>query len=311
MRFRFLLVLTTAILTASPTSAQEAPECPETVSPTAKLIEVYSGNEFYEGPTWDPESGRLFFTAFHRGSDILRLDFPGKAVAWAVNTQGVNGTFLSREGRLLGAQAFGHRIVSYDLAHQKAQEPKVLAHDPGWNQPNDLCQTPDGTIYFTDPNFEKPERSAVYLLTPQGEVRKIITEMPAPNGIIASNDGKTLYISDSHEALWRSYPIQPNGTVAAGKVFFNPDTPNRTSPDGMTIDERGNLYFTGRGGVWVVTPAGVSLGLIPIEEFCTNAAFGGRDNRMLYITCSKKIYGLKMAVRGARIAPPPEPEESD
>jgi len=156
---------------------------------------------------------------------------------------------------------------------------------------------PNGDIYFTDPNFKQKQGSGVYLLR-KGVTTKIITDMPVPNGVKVSLDGKSLVVGDSDKAHWRSYPIQADGTVGEGKLFFDPPTERRDSPDGMCLDERGNYYFSGRGGVWVATPEGKSLGLIPVPEFCSNASFGGADGKTLFLTCSKKLYSLQMNVRG-------------
>src|SRR5262245_26592074 len=122
--------------------------------------------------------------------------------------------------------------------------------------------------------------------------------MPLPNGLKVSPDGKTLYVSDSHLRHWKAYPIKEDGGVGAGKVFFEPQTDNKNEPDGLAVDEQGNLYFTGRGGVWVVSPDGKALGLIAVPEFVSNVTFGGADGKTLYLTCSKKVYGLQMKVRG-------------
>ena len=99
-----------------------------------------------------------------------------------------------------------------------------------------------------------------------------------------------------------AHPIKDDGTVGPGELFFDPKTENRGDPDGMTIDEHGNLYFTGRGGVWAVDPAGKALGFIPVPEFCSNVTFGQEDGRTLYLTCSKKVYALEMKVRGGQFS---------
>jgi gluconolactonase len=297
---RWLALVVFALLLADLARAADPP-MPATVVAGAKLVEVYGDDRFFEGPTWDPKGKRLYFTAFgDKSTQILRLDGPGKVHVWMDKTEGVNGTYLSREGRLLGAQAYGHRVVDYGFGGDGPADPKVLLHDPRLNQPNDICQTPNGNIYFTDPDFKNRKTSAVYLLTPDRKSTRILHDMPLPNGCIASNDGKTLYVGDSHLSLWRAYPIQSDGTVGPGSVFFDPPTPRRDAPDGMSIDERGNLYFCGRGGVWVVQPDGTSLGLIPVPEFCSNVTFGGDDGKMLYLTCSKKVYSLAMNVRGGQ-----------
>lgn len=272
---------------------------PSTVADGAKLVPVYSAEFFFEGPTWDPKTNKLYFTAFAaKNTQIMRLDGPSKAAVWLDKSEGVNGTYLSKEGRLLGAQVYSHKVVSYAFGPDGPADAKVLFHDPKLNQPNDICQAPNGNIYFTDPDFSK-HQSAVYLLTPDGKASKVVTDMPVPNGIKTSIDGKTLYVSDSHLKLWRSYPIKDDGSVGDGKVFFNPDVPEKQEPDGLAVDGSGNLYFTGRGGVWVVTPQGKSLGRIAIPEFCSNVTFGGDDGKTLYVTCDKKVYSLAMKVSGA------------
>ena len=293
----FLAALVVALSGSTP---EAIAEMPDTVADGAELVEVYSDPRFFEGPTWDPRSDKLYFTAFgeNNHAQILRLDGPGKVSVFKDNSQGTNGTYLARDGRMLGAQAFGHCVMRYDLSGGGEE---VLLHDDAWFGPNDICQSPRGDVYFTDPDFEKSEASAVYRLA-DGRATKIATDLAQPNGCLTSNDGTTLYVSDSGRKHWKAYPISPGGEVGAGRVFFDPDTDNRDSPDGMTIDEHGNLYFTGRGGVWVVTPEGQSKGLIRVLEFCSNATFGGADGKTLYLTCSKKVYALAMRVCGGQFA---------
>src|SRR5262249_21647016 len=145
---RSLLILGFALVSQWLIAAEPVPKA---VADGAKLVEVYADERFFEGPTWDPKSKKLFFTAFAKdNTQILRLDAPGEVSVFADKTEGVNGTFLGLDGRLLGAQAYGHRVVAYDL---KTARQEVLLHDPQLNQPNDLCQAPNGDIYFTDPDF--------------------------------------------------------------------------------------------------------------------------------------------------------------
>ena len=274
---------------------------PPTVVKGSQLVEVYSDDRFFEGPTWEPRSGKLYFTAFGKDNQqILRLESPGKVSVWLDKTEGVNGTFLSNQGTLLAAQSSGHRVMEYTFGDLGPSESRVLYHNPKLNQPNDICQSVQGDIFFTDPDFKERKNSAVYHLYKDGKIRKIITEMPLPNGILTSKDGKTLYVGDSHQKLWRSYPVLENGTVGAGRVFFNPDVENRDDPDGMTSDNEGNLYFTGRGGIWVVRPDGQALGFISMPKFCSNATFGGENGQTLYLTCDKTVYSLQMQVAGSQ-----------
>ena len=123
---------------------------------------------------------------------------------------------------MLGAQAFGHRILSYALGADNGNDNdnQTLIYDTTLFQPNDVAEAPNGDIYFTDPDFKKEQGSAVYLLR-NGTKTKIITDMPVPNGLKVSLDGKSLIVGDSAKAHWRSYPIQPDGTVGAGELFFD------------------------------------------------------------------------------------------
>lgn len=274
---------------------------PATVAEGAALVSVYHDDRFFEGPAWDPKTKKLYFTAFGKDNQqILRLDGQNKVSVWLDKTEGVNGMYLGNDGRLLGAQAFGHRVVSYGIGADGPSDTKILYDDKTLFQPNDIAQAPNGGLYFSDPDFTKKERSAVYYLSPKGEVKKIIEDMQVTNGVIVSNDGKTLYVADDGPKNWRSYPIQADGTVGPGRVFFEAPTDNANDPDGMSIDEQGNLYLSGRGGVWVADKFGKSLGLIDIPEFCSNVTFGGDDGKTLYLTCSKQVYSLKMKVRGGQ-----------
>ncbi|MFN3651959.1 MAG: SMP-30/gluconolactonase/LRE family protein [Armatimonadota bacterium] len=298
----------TSALTWRPALAQEQHPLPRTVAEGARLTVEYEAEHFFEGPTWDPGTGKLYFTSFPSGervnTQILRLDDRGRASVWMDRTEGINGTYLAKDGRFLGAQAFGHNLYSMRIGKEGPEELKSLTnHFQGvpYLQPNDVCQSlVTGGIYYTDPNFAGRTRSAVYYLSPEGRVHRIIENLKVPNGVEVSNDGKTLFVGDSFELRIYSYPILPDGTVDQGRVrvFFDPQTANQNAPDGMCTDAEGNLYFAMRGGVWVVTPEGKSLGLIPIPEFCSNVTFGGPDGKTLYMTCSKKVYSLRMNAAG-------------
>ncbi|MBN2532204.1 MAG: SMP-30/gluconolactonase/LRE family protein [Spirochaetales bacterium] len=277
-----------------------SPGCQTTIAPGAQLVTVYSGsvNVLYEGPTWDPVTQKLYFTTPNDAPyRIYRLDGTNQVTVWMDNAAAVNGTFLSHEGRLLTAEQQDRKIGSYRIGSSGPEDPQVLAQNSSWNQPNDICQTPNGHIYFTGPNWGGSYQ-AVYHLNPQGTVTTIITSMAKPNGIIASLDGTKLYISDSDNRYWRVFPVNADGSVGTGSIFFNPSTGNTNEPDGMTMDEYGNLYFAGKGGLWVVSPEGTQLDFVSIPEFCSNVTFGGSEGKTLYLTCRGKVYSLETTVRG-------------
>ena len=298
---RPLRTLAVLFLLASPAAAAEPLPWPATAKQGAKLEVAYEAKSFFEGPTWDPRTGKLYFTAFtDTGTQILRLDEPGKASVWMDKSRGANGTYLSNDGRLLAAQVMNVAIVSIGFGDEGPEDVRVLASGGGgqFGGPNDLCQTPRGDIYFTVPDFGKRETSRVYRLSPQGKVTVVATDTTLCNGIRASIDGRTLYVTDSFRKHWRAYPIDAEGNVGEGKVFFEPKTENKWDPDGFALDEQGNLYLTGMGGIWVVTPEAKLLGFIPVPVFASNATFGGADGKTLYITCANKLYRVAMNVRG-------------
>lgn len=299
--------------------AQESPSfpLPSTVADGAQLQTLYEENgRFFEGPVWDSKTGKLLFTAHANKTSpfqILRLDQPGdnarpgKASLWMNETKGINGMTLSRDGRLLGAQgqAKPPAILSMTIGANGPENVYVVAAASPANpmvETNDLSEDPRGGLYFTAPDFRNKTESAVFYRMPDGKITRVIANLKLPNGVEVSNDGKTLFVSDSFEKRVYSYPIKDDGSLQLGqvRVFFDPPTPNMADPDGMTTDADGNLYFTMRGGVWVVSPEGKSLGLIPVKEFCSNVSFGGVDGKTLFMTCTNKIYSLSMKARGTR-----------
>lgn len=300
----YLLMLATPFMVLA---RGQSSAIPSTVSPGAKLTIVYEDERYFEGPSWDPVTQKLYFCAFAKGNEqVVRLDSPGKITVFMDHTQGINGTYLSRDGRLLAAQAFGHNLMSIKIGPEGPLDIRNLTNSfegITYIQPNDVAESPTtGGVYYSDPNFKGKTRSAVYFLSPAGNVRRIIDNLKLPNGLEVSNDGKTLYVSDSFEKRVYAYPILADGSVDQGevKIFFDPQTENQADPDGMCSDSLGNLYFAMRGGVWVVSKEGKLLGMIPIPEFCSNVTFGGSDGMTLYITCDKKVYSLAMKVKGSQ-----------
>lgn len=220
---------------------------------------------------------------------------------------GTNGTFLSLDGRLLTADEDTQQIRSHRIGASGPEDTRVLAGPAEGidKKPNDLCQLKNGNIYFTGPDWGTgPADQGVYLLRPDGTVTRVVSGLYQPNGIIASKNGSKLYVgesssSDNSKKRWWVFPIQADGSVGSGSVFFQPvSPPSYNDPDGMTIDQWGNLYFCGMGGVWIVSPQGEQLEFISVPEFCSNVTFGGSDGKTLYITCQDKVYSLQMRVRG-------------
>jgi len=280
----------------------------ETVVPGATIQEVYSGSGiFFEGATWDTNSNKLFFTKRSSGFQILRLDSPGSATVWLNGAPSTNGMILSQDGRLITADESIYQIRSHIIGTSGPVDTQVLGTTT--KMPNDLYQLSNGDIYYTGPDWSQPPANqGVYLLEPNGVSTRVNNTLYQPNGLITSLDETKLYVaesasSDLSKKRWWVFPINADGTLGAGTVFFKPTNltgMGTTDPDGMTIDELGNLYFTGLGGVWIVSPAGQELKRIrvPAPYNCSNICFGGVNGKTLYITCQDKVYSLAMTVRG-------------
>ncbi len=279
------------------------------VAPGATLQQVYSDSSYdFEGPTWDPNSNKLFFSKRPVSSgtyQIVRLDSPNNVTVWMSPSPNTNGTVLSIDGRLLTADESTMQIRSLRIGASGAEDSVVLCTAP--DKPNDLCELANGNIYFTCPDWSSTTYQGVYLLKSGSSTpTRVNNALNQPNGILTSLDETKLYVSESSSSdltkkRWWVFPINADGTLGTGSVFFKPTdlTGMGTSdPDGMTIDNRGNLYFTGLGGLWIVSPTGTEIKRIPTPDVPANVCFGGPDYRTLYIACNYRVYSLAMVVRG-------------
>jgi gluconolactonase len=255
---------------------------------------------FTEGPAAD-KAGNVYFT-----------DQPNdRIMIWS--TKGVLSTFMQPSGRSNGL-FFDSKWNLWSCADEKNEiwcispDKKVEAvlnkYDGKLlNGPNDLWIAPDGGIYFTDPFYKRSwwshsdmpqEKQCVYFLSPDHKILKRIEEgLLQPNGIIGTPDGKTLYVADIKGNKTWSYSIDATGTLADKKLFCE------MGSDGMTIDQKGNIYLTGKG-VTIFDKTGKKLGNIPVSESWTaNVCFGGKDRRSLFITASKGLYMIRTRMKGA------------
>lgn len=268
----------------------------------ANVEKVADGYSFTEGPAVDKD-GNVFFT--DQPNDRIWKWSPGEGVTlFLENTGRANGMYFDRNGNLLTCSDMDNELwsITSDGAHT------VLLTDyegKKLNGPNDLWVHPNGGIYFTDPLYKRdywtrdPEmqqdgQHVYYMLPDRKKVVRVDTELEQPNGIIGSPDGKRLYVADIRAKKTYLYAIASDGSLTDKKLF------TEMGSDGMTMDEKGNIYLTGRG-VTVFNPAGEQIEQIPIEGGWTaNVCFGGKDMKTLFITASKAVYTLKMNVKGIR-----------
>jgi len=172
------------------------------------------------------------------------------------------------------------------------------------NGPNDLWIRPDGNLYFTDPLYprnywkrdkamQQPGQYVYFFDMKLHKATAVATDLTQPNGIIGTPNGRTLYVADIGAKKTYAYDTTPQGPLQNKRLFCE------LGSDGMTIDEDGNVYLTGQG-VTIFDKSGKKIENIPIPEpWTANVTFGGKDRHLLFITASKKVYGVKMRVKGA------------
>lgn len=261
------------------------------------------GFSFTEGPIADKQ-GNVYFTDQPNNkiyqwsvSDELSVfeDQPGRA----------NGLYFDNNGNLLACADMENELWSFDMKGNHTVLTKGY-EGQAMNGPNDLWVHPkNGGIYFTDPLYKRdywardPEMQIdgehVYYLSPDRKtLTRVTTDLKKPNGIIGTPDGKKLYVADMGGRQTFVFDIQSDGSLTNKTLFAE------MGSDGMTIDNRGNIYITGRG-VTVFNPEGEQIEQIPVDaRWVGNVCFGGKDMKTLFITASEYLYSLKMNVKGVR-----------
>lgn len=264
-----------------------------------------SSSGTYEGPVWLPRDGVLLLTDITfsgpvNPSQLLRLTPPSTVAAFLADA-GLNGTALDAKGAMLACSHKVQGIVRVDTA--TAQLTTVVDSYEGkkLNSPNDLVVRSDGTIYFTDPDFQLGSRTSqtgkkgVYRVSPAGQVTVVDDTFSEPNGITLSPDEAVLYVADYNANVVRVFSVAADGSTSGKKDFATVAT-----PDGFGVDCAGNLYVASGspGVVRVFSPSGQSLGSITVASSVSNVAFGGTDGKTLYVTAGKALYGVSMNLPG-------------
>ena len=137
----------------------------------------------------------------------------------------------------------------------------------------------------------------------EGQVTLLTKDLSGPNGIAFSPDEKYLYVDnwDLKRKVLMRYEVQPDGTIANGKVFYDfTGDPEPVALDGIKVDQQGNVYVSAPGGVWILSPDGKALGRIVPPEHDANFAFGDADGKTLYLTASTGLYRIRTGIAGIR-----------
>ncbi len=279
----------------------------------AELEQVATGYRFVEGPLWDPRDGTLLFSDIP-ANRIYRLHHNGETTVHREPSFNSNGLTWSLDGRLLACEHLGRRI-SIDDADGSLKTVADSFEGKKLNSPNDLVLRSDGLLYFTDPPYGilNPEQGAIapqeqpvngLYLHRLGESEPVLLagDFDRPNGLAFSPDERRLYVADTSRLQIRAFEVQPDGTLRGGDVFVQLDQEAGVGrPDGMKVDEAGNIYTTGPGGLWIIAPDGEILAQIRFPERTANCAWGDTDRRTLYVCATSSIYRLRVRTPGVRV----------
>jgi gluconolactonase len=305
------------------TVIRKDPALDRIIGPNPKIWKLAEGFAFTEGPIWVPWERALLFSdpntnviyrympegsklsvfrtpSGYSGADIAEFGQPGS-----------NGLTLDPQGRLTIDQHGNRRVIRLE----KDDSETVLADrykGRRLNSPNDLVYRSDGTLYFTDPPFGLPrffddprkelEFSGVYALTPKGKLLLVTDEFRGPNGIAFSPDEKFLYVGnwDDKAKVVKRYPVHPDGALGKGEIFFDmTSAPGEDAIDGIKVDEKGNLYVSGPGGLWILSPEGRHLGTVVGPKHPHNMAWGDDDGKTLYLCAESGLYKMRLPFAGA------------
>ena len=238
-----------------------------------------------EGPACD-RAGNIFAVSFARKPTIGKISPDGKGEVFIEFTSGslANGIRFDRAGIMFVADYTNHNVLHID---PKTKAVTVFAHSDEMNQPNDVAITADGTVFASDPNWEK-KTSQMWRVNREGRLTRIATDMGTTNGIEVSPDGTKLYVNETvQRKVWR-FKLHPDGYISDKSLLIEfPDF----GLDGMRCDIDGNLYITrfGKGTVVKVSPQGEVMKEIDVlGAKPTNVCFGGPDGRTCYVTESER-----------------------
>lgn len=287
----------------------------------AKIEKVADGFKFTEGPVWHKD-GYLLFSDIP--SNVIHKYTPKEGVSIYIENSGFvgsgeekegpgsNGLTLDGSGNLIICQHGARQVVKFDQAGNYIP----LARQFGGkrlNSPNDAAVKSDGSIFFTDPPWglakldDDPEKElefqGVFRLK-KGNLELIDGELKRPNGIAFSPDEEYLYVTDTdgdHKFYYR-YEVDEDGNISNRTLFFDASgMKEKGGPDGIKVDKKGNCYFTGPGGVLVITPKGEHIGTIAPPELPANIGWGGKDGKTLFMTCRTGLYSINLKIEGNRV----------
>lgn len=270
---------------------------------------VVSNFDFLEGPIWNPADQSLIFSDI-LGNSIYQWQMGGTITKLRRNSYMANGNAFDRLGRVITCEHATSRLSRSDFINDYYEVLATHYQGKQLNSPNDVVVKRNGNIYFTDPTSgrsagygvpREPELdfSGVYQLEPNSmALTLLVKDFAKPNGLCFSADESQLYINDTIRQHIRVFDVKADGTLTNGRLFADLVGQYPGVADGMKVDQAGNVYSCGPGGIQIFAPDGSHLGIIMMPEHTANFVFGGHDNKSLFITASTSVYRIKVKVPG-------------
>lgn len=308
------------------------------IEPGAQMERLGEGYEFTEGPVWSTREQCLYFSDIPGDVRWKWTEANGMEVV-RTPCDKANGLVLDLDGELIACDQITSRVIRY--RRDGGTDLLAFHHRGHYlNSPNDIVvRGADGALYFTDPDYGRwndwigQERSrtrfcGLYRVPAHGgtgEAELLVDEdeFDHPNGLCFSPDESLLYVNDTPAAHVKVFDVAADGTLSNGRIFCEgvgltqaeADAAtagmseaerhrvihNAGSLDGMKVDERGNLWTTGPGGVWVFDPDGQEIGRFATPEVAGNLTWGGADLHTLFVMTTTTVHALRTLVGPATL----------
>ncbi len=284
------------------------PELSELIDLSAEPELLADGFIFTEGPVWLPSRRALLFSDIPADTKY-RWSQEGGVVVHRTPSHFSNGHTIDADERIIACE-HQSRHVTREGTDGAVEIIAEFYRGKRLNSPNDVIVAPDGSIIFTDPTYglKKSEEGGphdaeldfrgVYRIPPGGgALELLVDDFTQPNGLALSRDGRRLYVGDSGVVHIRAFDVTEDWRLTGGELLLDMQRGEPGATDGFKVDERGNIWSTGQGGIWVIAPSGAVLGRILFPEVTANCNWG-EDRRTLYVTASHGLYRLTPHVAG-------------
>ena len=305
------------------TIERKDPRFDQLIPKDAVLEKIGEGFDWAEGPVWNKKGKYLLFSDIPPNSVMKFKEAEGVTLFLKPSgytggkprggEPGSNGLHFDAQGRLILCQHGDRRIARLNADNKSFETLADRYEGKRFNSPNDAVFKSNGDLYFTDPPYgleglnDDPAKelpfNGVYRLDKDGKVTLLTKEMTFPNGIGFSPDEKTLYVaqSDPKQPIWKAFEVKADGTLGASRVFADSSAwfaaGRKGLPDGLKVDQKGNVFATGPGGVHVFAPDGTHLGTIDTAEATANCGWG-EDGSVLYVCADMYLGRIKTGTKG-------------